>query len=218
MRESPWGISRVELVLNHSGTTTPLGHPVAGMDHQHKRTSTLETSGRSRDPRQAPDCARLRQSLLDSRLGTWWTQSWHDDRADDRGFGPYWPCQQRTCPLQSHDRCRSARRSRRNRSRRPSFLHVAYYGIQSERIVTGSLTPTLFACLPMIPPMCSSFAVSSPRSSYLHCESLLVRRTLSRTQSDTLTWHFHLTIRVSQTVRWWLRANEDTGRRMLVLF
>jgi len=44
------------------------------------------------------------------------------------------------------------------------FLVEQLYGIKSERIATGSLSPTLFACSPMIPPMCSSFAVSSPRS------------------------------------------------------
>jgi len=95
-------------------------------------------------PRQAPDCARLRQSLLDARLGTRWTQSWHEDRADDRVFGPYWPCQLRTCPLQSHDRCRFARLSRRDRSRRPSFLHGASNGINGQRHANGTLSPTQF--------------------------------------------------------------------------
>jgi len=46
--------------------------------------------GQQEGPRHAPDCARFCQSLFDAGLGTWWTQWWHDDRADDRVFGPYW--------------------------------------------------------------------------------------------------------------------------------
>jgi len=116
--------------------------------HAHLNVGAL---GPQEGPRQAPDCARLRQILFDARLGTWWTQSWHDDRADDRVFGPFRPCQLRTCPLQSHDRCRFARRSRRNRSRRPSFLHVADIGFNGERHANGTLSPTRFTCSPMMP-------------------------------------------------------------------